>query len=106
MSVGSEVAAQAHVNLTVLDLPQPVSLSQAKSCPDNTLVRVDSLIASTSSEHFAGLFYAQQEDRVGGIGIIWDGPIACGDHVWALGGITTINGERFIDAIVVECDES
>ncbi len=98
----AQEVVDAQASLTVLDLPAPKSLSEAKSCVDGTLVRIDSLVASTSSEHFADLFYAQQKDRVGGIGIFWDGPVACGDCVWILGGIATRDGERFIDAIVVE----
>ena len=68
------------------------------------MVRVDGLVASSSSSHFDGLFYAQRADRVGGVGILWDGPINCGDRIWALGGIVTIEGERFIQAIVVGDD--
>ncbi len=99
---GHNVDAQA--SLTAQDLPAAISLNEAKSCADGTLVRIRSLVASTSSEHFADLFYAQQADRVGGIGIIWDGPVACGDRVWVLGGITTLHGERFIGAKVVEIE--
>lgn len=46
------VSAQAQACLTALDLPNSVSLSEAKACVDGTLVRVDSLVASTSSQHF------------------------------------------------------
>ena len=101
---GQGRSSQAYAGLTVLDLPPAITLSEAKSYPDGSVVRVNNLVASSSSMHFNGLFYAQRPDRTGGIGIIWDGPIDCGERIWVLGGITTLSGERFIRADVVETE--
>lgn len=101
-SMGRSV--HAHTYLTILDQPPAITLSEAKSCPDGTMVRVEELVASSSSSHFAGLFYAQNIDRTSGIGILWDQAIDCGDKIAVFGGITTRDGERFIQAEDVEVD--
>jgi hypothetical protein len=93
----------AQATLTVLGLPNAVTLDAAKSLEDGSVVQVQNLIASTSSSGFAGVFYAQRSDRSGGIGILWDdGSVSCGDIVTVVGSLTTLHGERFIQAQVVD----
>lgn len=92
----------AQTTLTAMDLPDAVALDEAKSLADGAVVRVRDLVASTSSSSFEGLFYAQRSDRSGGIGVIWTGTVSCGSVVSVVGALTTLHGERFIQADLVE----
>ena len=94
--------SSSEIVLTVSPRVNASTLSNAKSLPDGESVNVPGLVATTSSSDFAGLFYAEQFDRAGGIGVLWDGGVNRGDVVSVVGTLITLHGERFIQAQLVD----
>lgn len=77
--------------------PAPtIPLSDAKSRADGTLVSITGQVVTAA---FTGYFYVEEPDRSSGIRVT--GSAAVGSTVSVTGPITTIDGERVIDATSV-----
>lgn len=79
------------------------SILQAKALPNDTGIRLSGQLVSagTSDLPVPACFYIEQTDRVSGIKVLCEEPILTGSTVDIAGEITTVDGERRIEASVV-----
>jgi hypothetical protein len=79
------------------------AIGSARDCklhPDDTPVAVNGRRVSAV---FDNCFYVQEEDRSCGVGVLWVGAMpALGDLANVTGDMTTVDGERMIDADTVD----
>lgn len=92
----------SHASAQLVVFHQDLSIVQAKALPDDTLVTIDDVTVSAGTVDFNGRFYVQEENRISGIGVLWNSDIAAGGTVTINGKMSTIFGERMIDAQGVE----
>lgn len=98
-------STKATAVLTVHARPAP-TIAEAKTLPDGEPVSLSDLVVSGDTTDFAGVFYAQQRNQIGAIGIIWSGETRRGEVVLVTGDLTTRNGERLIKAGAVSLCEA
>ncbi len=82
----------------------PLTLQQAKSNPDGSLVEISWLVASNSSQDFVRTIYAQSLNRTSGIKLHFTSntpSVSRGDLLDVRGVLSTIDGERaLVDPII------
>ena len=83
----------------------PRTVSDAKSLPDGRLVQISGIVASSASDEFDHVLYAQDPDRICGIRLQFTNVVpnvSRGDVLDIQGTLTTVDGERAIqDPLVV-----
>jgi subtilisin family serine protease len=93
--IGMTSQASSSSILAVQSIP---TIPVLKGLPDGVGVIITSK-ATTAA--FAGKFYISEQDRASGIGIIWTPNVAESRLMTVVGTMTTIDGERFIQATQV-----
>ncbi len=85
-------------------LPPPeYSLEDAKQLPNGTELTIVGLPVTAGNDQFTGVFYIEDKQRIQGIKIVWNqSTISEGKVVTVSGIITTVNGERQINATSVQ----
>jgi len=82
----------------ILAVENVTDIHAAKSLEDGKGVKLTSKLISAG---FADRFYICEPDRSSGIGVIWSSPVTEGAEATIIGTMTTIDGERFIQATIV-----
>ncbi|MGI6295666.1 MAG: hypothetical protein ACOX3G_06220 [Armatimonadota bacterium] len=86
------------------ELPPPeYSLEDAKQLPNGTEITIVGLPVTAGNDQFAGVFYIEDKQRIQGIKVVWNqSTISEGMVVTVSGTISTVNGERQINATSVK----
>lgn len=90
------------VYITIIGAPSYQDLSRvsaARPVADGTAVQLTGKVVTRS---FGGIFYVQEDDRSAGIRVVWPASITPGTIVNVKGRMATKDGEREIEAVLVE----
>ncbi len=83
--------------------PPEYSLEQAKQLPDGTVLTIAGLPVTAGNDQFTGVFYIEDKQRIQSIKVVWNqSTISEGKVVTLSGSISTVNGERQINATSVQ----
>jgi subtilisin family serine protease len=73
-------------------------IASAKALPDGSAIVLSS---KTVAAAFSGRFYIEETERYAGIGVLWQDSVEEGALATVAGRLTTLEGERFIQAVAV-----
>lgn len=95
---GMDMTGQVGTSSAILAVQSVSTIPAVKALPDGSVIMVTSKPITAA---FLARFYIIEPDRSSGIGVIWGNDVIVGANVTAVGSLTTIAGERFIQAIDV-----